>query len=318
MGQLIGPAFPSDIALAVSGGGDSMAMLTLAHNWTRVWGVRLWVVTVDHGLRPESVSEATMVAEECAVLGWPHAVLTWHWDGQGNVMDAARRARLDLIDRWRGNVRHVLMAHTRDDVAETLLMRLLRGAGVEGLSAMAPRQEVFPDGTSRGEIAGDLPPPGGGAGFNLIRPCLDMRRAELRHYLSVLRGRWVDDPTNVDPAYDRARLRALIHEAGLDVDALADTANAMARSRNALRARAAQVWQQIGREDTGTGELSFVRDGFAAVERDTQMRLLAKGLQYVATAPHRPRGPAVEGLLDRVLSGGCGTLHGCDVRMERD
>jgi tRNA(Ile)-lysidine synthase len=69
MGQLLGPDFPSDLGLAVSGGGDSMAMLYLAHNWTREYGVRLWVVTVDHGLRAESAAEADLVAEECAALG---------------------------------------------------------------------------------------------------------------------------------------------------------------------------------------------------------------------------------------------------------
>ena len=82
MGQLLGPDFPKDIALAVSGGGDSMAMLVLAHDWARVWGVGLWVVTVDHGLRAESGAEAIMVADECAALDHPHATLRWHWDGR--------------------------------------------------------------------------------------------------------------------------------------------------------------------------------------------------------------------------------------------
>jgi tRNA(Ile)-lysidine synthase len=129
MGDLLGPEFPEEIALAVSGGGDSMAMLALAHDWARVWGLRLWVVTVDHGLRPESAAEAEMVARECALLGHPHAVLRWHWDGQGNKMDAARRARLALIDGWRGRVRHVLLAHSRDDIAEGFLMRLAARGG---------------------------------------------------------------------------------------------------------------------------------------------------------------------------------------------
>jgi tRNA(Ile)-lysidine synthase len=80
-----------------------MAMLALSHDWARHMGVGLWVVTVDHGLRPESAEEAAMVAAECAALGHPHATLRWRWDGQGNLQDAARRARLALIDRWRGD-----------------------------------------------------------------------------------------------------------------------------------------------------------------------------------------------------------------------
>jgi tRNA(Ile)-lysidine synthase len=71
-----------------------MAMLALSHDWARHMGVGLWVVTVDHGLRPESAEEAAMVAAECAALGHPHATLRWRWDGQGNLQDAARRARL--------------------------------------------------------------------------------------------------------------------------------------------------------------------------------------------------------------------------------
>ena len=167
-------------------------MLTLAHNWTRVWGVRLRVVTVDHGLRPESADEAAMVAGECATLGWPHTTLRWHWDGAGNKMDAARRGRLALIDEWRGALSHVLMAHTRDDVAETFLMRLARGSGVDGLAAMSARREV--------------------GGMQVLRPCLDMGRAELRHYLTVLRTPWAEDPSNEDPAYGRVRMRRLLSE----------------------------------------------------------------------------------------------------------
>jgi tRNA(Ile)-lysidine synthase len=78
-------------------------MLALAHGWARVMGIRLHVVTIDHGLRDASAAEATMVAAECAALGHPHATLRWHWDGQGNLQDAARAARLRLIDGWRAD-----------------------------------------------------------------------------------------------------------------------------------------------------------------------------------------------------------------------
>ena len=336
MGQLLGPDFPTDIALAVSGGGDSMAMLTLAHNWAHAWGVRLWVVTVDHGLRAESAAEAAMVAEECTLLGHPHAILRWHWDGQGNLMDAARRARLSLIDRWRGGLEHVLMAHTQDDVAETFLMRLKRGSGVEGLSAMRASLTVQPHAGDMHDmdpvdVCWTAQPPmptqkGGGVsansnGFRLLRPCLDMTRAELRHYLRTLKGRWVDDPTNEDPTYDRARIRKLLDllgAEGLGCDTLSDTAHRMSRARQALHARARDVAGRIVTEERlnglATGALLIDRDGFAETEEDTRLRILAESLRWVASAEYRPRAQALEQLAERLLSGGQGTLHGCDLR----
>lgn len=321
MGDLLGPEFPARIGIAVSGGGDSMAMLYLAHNWARVWGVSLSVCTVDHGLRTESAAEAAMVAGECAALGWPHATLRWHWDGAGNKMDAARRGRLELIGRWRGEIGHVLMAHTRDDVAETFLMRLARGSGVEGLSAMAARRQV---GGAPG-VPADRAPERAEAGYEVLRPCLGMTRAELRHYLTVLKGRWVEDPSNDDPAYDRARIRKalpLLAELGLDVDTLSSTAGRMARARTALWRRALGVWDACGHEGRHggfpTGEILFERSGFQGAERDTQLRLLAAALCYIPGAGYRPRTGPLEALLDRLLGGGGGTLHGCEARMERD
>lgn len=326
MGQLLGPNFPSDLGLAVSGGGDSMAMLVLAHNWTRFYGVRLWVVTVDHGLRAESAAEAAMVAEECAALGWPHATLRWHWDGAGNVQDAARRARLALIDRWRGNVRHVLFAHTRDDQAETVLMRLARGAGVDGLSGMraardiAPHAHVVPE-MSPDDLTGDAPPrqmvlPG----YSVLRPCLDMGRDELRHHLTVLKGRWVDDPSNENSDFERVRFRKvlnLLSQEGIDAQHLSDTAKRMARARDGLTARLVDVVHRLCR-DAPPGQVVLARDGFAALDEETRWRLLTAALRYVSGSDYRPRFAASEALLRQVLSGKGGTLHGAEVLVEKD
>lgn len=294
MGRLLGPEFPDKIALAVSGGGDSMAMLTLAHGWARVYGVALHVVTVDHGLRPESCEEAALVAEECAALGHPHTTLNWHWDRQGNLQDAARRARLRLIGDWRGDIAHVLLAHTQDDQAETLLMRLVRGSGVEGLSAMADTRDM--------------------GGWHIVRPLLTTTRAALRHYIDVLKVPYVDDPSNEDDTYERVRVRKAIATLGLDVAGLSDTAHRMGRARSALWARAADVAASYVTQ-SHFGDLRINRDAFAAVERDTQLRLLAAALQWVSHAPYRPRAYALEGLLDRALGGGGGTLQGAEVRV---
>ena len=312
MGQCLGPDFPTEIGLAVSGGGDSMAMLHLAAGWARVYGVRLRVVTVDHGLRPESAAEAAMVAEEARSLGLPHTTLRWTgWDGQGNLQDAARAARRDLIGDWRGLCRHVLLAHTRDDQAETLLMRLARGSGVDGLAAMTDVSRVRP---SRGDGAAD---PGGG--WQIVRPLLTTGRAELRHYLTTLRIPYVDDPSNDDTTYGRVRMRRLIGAEGLDTATLTATAARMARAREALQRRAHDVAVALTRPDpTAPGCAVLDRDGFAEIEAETQLRILSAALQMVATATYRPRAAALEDALDRALGGAATTLHGGLIVPHRD
>ena len=246
MGALLGPDFPTRIALAVSGGGDSMAMLALAHGWARVMGVGLAVVTVDHGLRDGSAAEAAMVARECAALGHAHATLRWHWDGTGNLQDAARDARLRLIDGWRGDIAHVLFAHTRDDQAETVLLRLARGSGVDGLSAMSDRRRVTPATPARG--------------FWQIRPLLEEARADLRHHADTLRLPYVDDPSNDDPRFQRVRARqalAVLADLGVTPEALSDTARRLTRARDALVARAVSVLPDLLRSGAGDGGRSL-------------------------------------------------------------
>jgi len=301
-----------------------MAMLYLAHNWTKTYGVRLWIVTVDHGLRTESAAEARMVAEECAALGWPHATLRWQWDGRGNVQDAARRARLSLIDRWRGHVTHVLLAHTEDDQAETVLMRLARGSGVDGLAGMRPSRYVTqsPLGTTDlSDFDGDIPPNAKKTdGFHVVRPCLGLSRCDLRHYASALKGTWVEDPTNEDRSFERVRIRHLLKllgEEGITSSVLAGTARRMARAQHGLQARLCDVVDRVC-SDAPLGQVRIERDGFAALDAETQMRLLTSALRYVAAAEYRPRASASEALLARVLSGGSGTLHGAEVLVEAD
>ncbi|MEM6728926.1 MAG: tRNA lysidine(34) synthetase TilS, partial [Pseudomonadota bacterium] len=306
MGRLLGPDFPKTLALAVSGGGDSVAMLHLAAPWARIMGVGLHVVTVDHGLRAQSAQEAELVAREAAQLGLPHATLRWHWDGTGNLQAAARAARLGLIDAWRGGIDHVLFAHTRDDVAETFLMRLARGSGVDGLAAMqaiktfqSPRK-VRPLPPS--DVSGAPAPSVAGvasASFQVVRPLLETSRAELRHYLRVLHVDHVEDPSNDDPRFDRVKARKalpLLEELGVTPTRLADTAAQLRRGSDALAARAGDALESCLRRAPGdlVFDVTFHRDAFATYERETQLRLLAAALQFVSFAPMRPRLPALE------------------------
>ncbi len=324
MGQLLGPRPPGDIGLAVSGGSDSMALMHLAAGWARDRGVTLWVVTVDHGLRPAAAQEAQQVAQAAAGLGLSHATLKWTGhDGQGNLQDAARRARLALFSRWRGRVGHILLGHTADDQAETILMRLARGSGVEGLSGMAARR-IVADIAPPGDLA-DAPDdaPARSAGwpprearksgnFEILRPLLGLSRAQLREFLQDLGVGWVDDPSNDDLRFDRVRARkalALLAPLGVTPAGLNQTGARLARAREALDRRAHQVACAIVTQEDG--DLIFDRAGLQQTERDTQLRLLAAALKWVSSADYRPRAQPLEQALLAALARKSATLHGC-------
>ena len=147
------PSTPKRLGLAVSGGSDSMALMYLVSNWVADMDIDVEVVSVDHGLRPDAADEAQMVAGVAAQLGLRHSILRWRdWDRQGNLQDAARRARRRLIAEWAKarEIRHICLGHTLDDQAETVLMRLVRGSGVDGLAGMATASEAewYSDGRS--------------------------------------------------------------------------------------------------------------------------------------------------------------------------
>ncbi|MFD2439153.1 tRNA lysidine(34) synthetase TilS [Paracoccus kondratievae] len=201
------------IGIALSGGGDSMALMHLAHGWGRR---PLFAATVDHGLRAASADEAQQAGLAAASLGISHETLHWTYGGDGNLMAAAREGRLRLLSDWarRRGLSAVLLGHTLNDQAETLLMRLNRGAGVDGLSAMAPVREAM--------------------GVTWLRPLLEVSRADLRQWL---RGRgisWADDPSNENEDYERVRVRKAIAALDLPMRQIARSAANLSMAREAL------------------------------------------------------------------------------------
>lgn len=275
------------LALAVSGGGDSMALLHLAAP------LRPQVVTVDHGLRPEAAAEAAMVAQVCAGMGLTHHVLHWHWDGSGNLQDAARRGRRAVIAGWARTcgVQTIALGHTRDDVAETFLMRLARGAGVDGLAAMSPRWTE--------------------GGVTWLRPLLDTSRADLRAVLQGKDAMWVEDPSNDNDRFDRVRVRKAMSglgTLGLTPARLAEVATHLAQARDALdhatdhAARCLTVQANAVRIDLAP---------LAAEPPEIQRRLILRVIHHIAAADYGPRGPALQALLARLMQSKPAMLAGC-------
>lgn len=294
MQRLLAGHRPDRLAVAVSGGGDSLAMLGLACDWAESRHCRIHALTVDHGLRPGSDEEALLVAREAMRMGAQHETLAWTgWDGRGNLQAAARDARYALMRGVckRQGIGAILLGHTQDDQAETVLMRLARGSGVDGLSAM-----------SEGRYGRD----------DILRPVLDESRADLRIWLTRQGMRWIEDPSNDDPRYDRVRARRLLTQLapfGIDAGRLAETATAMSRARRALLARAADVADRIV-TDRG-GLLIFDLDGLEQIEQETRLRLVAHGLACLSGAPYKPRLASLSATLDRAFEGQGGTLQGC-------
>lgn len=292
------------LGLAVSGGGDSMALLRLVDEWARMRGRSLEVATVDHGLRAESGAEAGMVRGAAGALGWPHEILEWKgWAGRGNLQAEARDARRRLLSAWasRRGLAAVALGHTLDDQAETVLLRLGRGAGVDGLGGMAMRSES--------------------AGAIWLRPLLGQRRATLREWLRAQNVDWVDDPSNEDLRYDRVRARRsleVLEPLGVTAEGLSATAERMRSAREALDDGTARLAAEAARWG-GCGELHLSLVPMRAAPRELARRLLRAGLTRAAGAEYGPRAEAEGQLLNAMLSrklGGGRSLHGCLIRPE--
>ncbi|MCG6857659.1 MAG: tRNA lysidine(34) synthetase TilS [Salaquimonas sp.] len=196
------------VTLAVSGGGDSIALLLLAHGWAQANNVTLHAVTVDHGLRPEAAAEAAFVASLCEGLGIDHTTLGWEGIKPfSGIAEAARRARYDLIGEFASAIGSdlILTAHTADDQAETVFMRAMREARAAAGKADAEFSHE-PVSLGRG-MAGMSRIALLSNGLILGRPLLGTSRADLRAYLVSIPQGWVEDPTNEDVTFERVRVR---------------------------------------------------------------------------------------------------------------
>jgi tRNA(Ile)-lysidine synthase len=292
------------LAVGVSGGADSLALALLSDRWARERGGQITALTVDHRLRAESADEARQVAAWLAARGIAHRILAW--DGphpRRGLPAAARAARYRLLEAWcaGAGVLHLLVAHHRNDQAETLLLRLARGSGLFGLAGMPALAEH--------------------AGCRLLRPLLSVGRARLVATLQAAGQTWIEDPSNRDPRYARARLRqalAAFPEPGLDAQRLADTAARLARSRMAVEASVARLLACAAMVHPA----GFVRLDAAAwrsATEETGLRALAAVIGMVGGAEYPPRSQQVAALYRAIGEGlhGGRTLGGCRILPRR-
>jgi len=283
------------IVLAVSGGPDSIALMWLAARWrsTLARGPRLIAVTVDHGLRAEAAAEARDVKRLARTLDLTHRTMRWTGEKpKTGLPAAARTARYRLLAQAAraSGATHVLTAHTRDDQAETVLMRLLRGSGIGGLAAMARESERD--------------------GVLLARPFLHVSKSQLVATLKKAKIGFADDPTNRDTNFTRPRLREImpvLAAEGGDARNLARLASRLARANQAveilvdgaerylaLRDREAP---RAGLDASAFDASSFDAKAFAAMPEEIRLRLLKRAIDRFGH-----EGPAELGKVEALLA----------------
>ena len=279
------------LGIAVSGGPDSLALLLFA---AAARPGTIEAATVDHALRPESRAEAEMVGGICAKRDVPHAILTAEWEEtpQTAVQERARTERYRLLGAWVAERRldALLTAHHLDDQAETFIMRLARGAGIRGLSAMRP--------------SGKLP----GGTVPLLRPLLGWPRRELEQICADAGLTPATDPSNSDDRFERVRIRSALNNADwLDRKAIASSASNLAAADDALEWAVDRAWATDVTEVVD-GFIYRAADAPDEIQRRTVARILGRmGSEGDASAL---RGPELDHLLYSLRAGDQSTLRG--------
>lgn len=299
MDRLVPGGAPA-IAAAVSGGGDSLALALLLNDWAAARGGKIIAFTVDHALRPGSGDEARRAGEILRGKNIAHKILTWSGEKPAtHIQEKARQARYDLLlaaCRAQGCAR-LALAHNAEDQAETFWMRLAHGSGLDGLAGMAAARDA--------------------EGVTLLRPLLSFSRAELRATCAAYGVQWIDDPSNENEKFLRVRLRRfedVLAAEGLTPERLSQTAQKLARAREALEFYTAQAFMDcvtVHPEAHAALDLARWREH----PPEIQSRVLAKALQSVQPQDYPPGFDALEALrLDLLSPSFRGrTLAGCEI-----
>ena len=282
------------LAVGVSGGADSLALVLMMNEELAPLGIRLVALTVDHGLRGESAEEASYVATVMAENGIEHHILRWEGAKPvSGVEEAARQARYGLLGQYcaENGIGTLAVAHHLQDQAETFLMRLQRGSGLDGLCGMAPVSH-----------RGDL---------KIIRPLLKTAPELLKSYLRQKQVVWVEDPSNQSDGYLRVRVRKfmplLSERLGIDAARIVSTMETLSFSRDCLNRQAAKFVGHHVRKWNGAG-FSFSRRAFRQLPAEIAFRVLGSLIKETGGREYAPEGHEIMRLRELL---GCEKFSGC-------
>ncbi len=296
----------SSFVVAVSGGADSLALTFLLADWCKKNNIKLSAVTVDHGLRQGSAKEAESVNSLLKKNNINHIILRWIGDKKSsNIQAEARDARYKLITDFckDNNAKFLFVAHNKQDQAETVLLRLMRGSGVDGLSGIAEDSQIN--------------------GVRVIRPLLSYSKNEIRAFLRQEGHEWIEDPSNENIKYARVNVRKFIESAedsDLLIDRLAETSLNLRRSRDYIETKMSQDCKEVFFiKSEGYCILDWKK--FNSLHEEVAYRLLSSIVKIVGGEYYKPRFEKIKTLYyaikDNNLAGG-NTLGGCIIFSDKN
>ena len=297
----------TDIAVALSGGGDSMALSLMLSRWAAQHGKTLHALTVNHGLRPEAAAEAKQVASWVKPWGIVHKILTWTGDKPSTrIQEEARAARYRLMATYcqKNKISLLFLAHHANDQAETILFRLAKGSGLDGLAGMSDRQDFS-------------------SKLTLLRPVLDVTHEQLLATCRAAKIEWVEDKSNVSDRYARIRLRKsmdVLEAEGLSVKRVLSLGLRLERARSALEQVTDPAWEKCVIE-YNSKLIVFNYKDLLVYPEEIVLRCVMRAIQHFrAGRAYPPRLESLEDLVAKLVSQTtpfkAATLGGCVIRVQ--
>ena len=296
---------PKSIAVAVSGGSDSMALTLLANEWAKKNVVEFTALTVDHRLRVEAKDEAEQVSKWLAKYEIKHKTLTYQGEiPTSNIEAIAREYRYQLLCNYvkENKIDYLFIAHNMDEQTETFFLNLSQGSGVYGLCAM-PKITIKND-------------------IKIVRPMLKFTKDEIKEYLNSQNQQWIEDPSNQDDKYKRVRIRklkSLLDDLELSNERLSKTMQNMERAKETIEFFADEC---IKNSVSSNGKNIIInRDKFIYYPSEIGLRVLANIIQNLSKTNYPPRFESLEMLYKKIKDASLGhgiTLAGLKISFDKD
>lgn len=299
---ILDPETSRTIAVAVSGGSDSLSLCIMLHFLSKELNFSLIALTINHALRPESFQEAQEVQNIMKQFSIEHYILTWEGEKPtSNIQEIARNARYTLLTNFcfKEHIPILMTAHQQNDQAENFIMRAEHGAGIYGLSGI-PAISIINN-------------------IKIIRPLLNFTKQELQSFLQDLNIKWIEDPSNNNPRFARVRARNLLDKHPKWIEKLAILSNNLSRTKECIEYYLKKSIQELVLSNSIYDELEL--DKFNSLPQEIRFRMMSHLLQTRSEQDKPARAERIDNLLAKLTKGkgfSAATLSHCLIKRKKN